>query len=254
MFMGGFNLPYYMTKFLIIASGYNCAHRVKPCIDSVKAQTYEDWTAVFIDDASQDDTFEEIYINADRDNMLRVQSTINMGAAWHRYHTIRNHPTTLDTVVVLLGLDDELTPDALQRISKEYRRGAFMTYGNWKGSDGYLLPEGFLHYTDPIHRSRYYRSVTYRATACNTFYAWIFEKHFKEDDFKHGGEWIKATTESNLMLSLLEMCGKDRIGVIEDIIYLYYNNRKDSASRRFGRAYQDEIYKSVKKKPIRPLL
>jgi len=243
-----------MTQFLIIASGYNCADRVRPCIDSVKAQTYEDWTAVFIDDASEDDTYAEIVINADQDNTLKVRSESNMGAAWHRYHTIRNMPTTLDTVVVLLGLDDELTPDALQRIAKEYRFGKFMTYGNWKGSDGYTLPDGFLHFTEPIHRARYYRSVTYRATACNTFYAWIFEKHFTEDDFKHNGQWIKATTESNLMFSLLEMCGKDRIGVIEDIIYLYYNSRKDSASRRFGREYQDAIFKAVKRLPQRELL
>ena len=252
--LGGFNLPSSMIQFLIIASGYNCADRVQLCIDSVKAQTYEDWQAVFIDDASQDDTYEQIVLNATEDNTLRVQSTMNMGAAWHRYHTIRNFPTTLDTVVVLLGLDDELTPNALTRIAKEYRQGKYMTYGNWKGSDGYVLPEGFLHYSDAIHRQRYYRSVTYRATACNTFYAYLFERHFVESDFKHDGQWIKATTESNLMLSLLEMCGQSRIGVIEDIIYLYYNGRSDSASKRFGREYQDKIYADVKKKPIRPLL
>jgi hypothetical protein len=56
------------------------------------------------------------------------------------------------------------------------------------------------------------------------------------------------------MFSLLEMCGQSRIGVIEEPIYLYNNQRKDSAAKRFGREYQDKILKDAKKRPMRELI
>lgn len=242
--------------FLIIATGWNCKRYVKRCIDSVRTQIYENWTAIYVDDASGDGTGQEIEKHLRPDYFESgVYSEKNFGAAYHRYKLLKEMKDLQpkNTVVLLLGLDDYLLPDALERIKEEYEKGAWMTYGNWRGTDGYELPEGFLHYSDAIHRERYYRSVQYRATAPNTFYLHLFD-HFQEDDFKHEGEWIKATTESNLMLSLLEMCGKSRIGVIEDVIYIYENNRSDKAAWRFGRPYQDAILKEVKKKPIRKLL
>ena len=244
-----------MTKFFIIATGYNCQDKVAKCIESVRNQTYQNFEAVFVDDGSEDGTRKEISMNITQDDKSNLlYSNLNFGAAFHRYQAIYLTQIDPETVIVLLGLDDELKPNALERVAKEYDQGAWCTYGNWIGSDGYTLPDGFLQYSDAIHRQRYYRSVQYKATALNTFKRHLFD-HFTEDDFKYQGEWIKATTESNLMLSCLEMCGKDRIGVIEDIIYLYNNESGgQSAARRFGREYQDKIYRNVKKKPIRNLL
>lgn len=241
------------THFIIIATGYNCADKVAKCVQSVKNQTYQNFTAVFIDDGSEDFTAKVLHENIHSSSQLHMQAFVtNKGAAYRRYDFLQDdiHP---ESVVVLIGLDDELFPNALERIAQEYDKGHLMTYGNWTGSDGYTLPEGFLHYSDSIHRARYYRSVQFRATAVNTFKAHLFD-HFTEDDFKFQGEWIKATTESNLMFSLLEMCGQSRIGVIEGPIYLYNNQRKDSAVKRFGREYQDKILKDAKKRPMRDLI
>jgi hypothetical protein len=57
-----------------------------------------------------------------------------------------------------------------------------------------------------------------------------------------------------LMLGCMEMCGKDRIGIIDEPIYLYNKDRKDNAKFRFGRHYQDDIYKWVRSRPKRNLL
>lgn len=240
--------------FFIIATGYNCAEKVKPCIDSVKKQTYKNYTAVFIDDGSDDATGTEIVNRTQKANKLQaVPFFENKGAAFRRYDILKSNLVQPDSVVLLLGLDDELLPNCLERIKQEYDNGAWMTYGNWIGSDGYTLPDGFLDFPQSIHEMRYYRSVRYRSTAPNTFRAHLFD-HFTEDDFKFRGEWIKATTESNLMISLLEMCGQSRIGVIKEPIYLYNIGRVDNARRRFGSAYQDSIYRDVKKRKPRELI
>jgi hypothetical protein len=82
---------------------------------------------------------------------------------------------------------------------------------------------------------------------------WLFDM-VPEDEYKIDGQWMKATTESHLMFSCLEMCGHERIGVIKDRIYMYQRRRKDNARNRFGSEYQDMVYRHVVSMPKKDLL
>jgi len=208
-----------------------------------------------IDDGSTDGgATHKALLNLKSDSRIhKLYYQDNIGAAFRRFNVINNFEFSDDDVFILLGLDDEIKPNALNLIDRKYLAGAWMTYGNWITPSGECLPKGFLDFDNETHITRNYRRVKYRSTAPNTFKKFLFDE-FSEDDFKFNGEWIKATTESNLMLSCLEMCGKDRIGVIETPIYLYNKGRKDNARKRFGDNYQDAIYKDVISKPKRNLL
>lgn len=240
--------------YFIIATGYNCASNVRKCFNSLlKLRGEYEWKAVFIDDGSTDETHKEL-LNLPNDNRVEVRYfKDNLGAAHRRYFAIRESQITEEDVIILLGMDDELMPDALIHIDRKYLTGAWMTYGNWITPKKQKLPKDFLEFSYEEHVERKYRSVRYRSTAPNTFKRFLFDQ-FTEDDFKLNGQWIKATTESNLMLSCLEMCGKNRIGVIKAYIYLYNRGRTDSAKKRFGSEYQEAIYKDVMSKPKRNLL
>lgn len=245
-------------KYFIIASGYNCADKVQACYESLlKLNGAFNCEAILIDDGSTDEAVYNQMISLKElkpcANIHIKRTEQNYGAAFHRFQTITTTKLDKDDVIVLLGLDDELLPNALIEIDRKYLTGAWMTYGNWITPEGEKLPDGFLTFDDSIHNERSYRRERYRSTAPNTFKKFLFDQ-FREEDFKYNGEWIKATTESNLMLSCLEMCGKDRIGVIETPIYVYNKDRKDNAKYRFGRHYQDDIYKWVKARPKRDLL
>lgn len=245
-------------KYFIIASGYNCADKVEACYNSLlELLGTHKCEALLIDDGSTDESVYNKMISLKElkpcDNIHIKRTEQNYGAAFHRFHTITTSKLEADDVIVLLGLDDELLPNAINEIDRKYLAGAWMTYGNWITPEGEKLPDGFLQFDDNIHRERSYRRERYRSTAPNTFKKFLFDE-FNENDFKYNGEWIKATTESNLMLSCLEMCGKDRIGVIETPIYVYNKDRLDNAKFRFGRHYQDDIYKWVKSRPKRNLL
>lgn len=241
--------------YYIIASGYNCHTFVRQCYESlIKLEGNYNWKAILIDDGSTDSTAEELlFLPHDPRIDIRI-GKINKGAAKRRFETITfNLNISEETVICLLGLDDALKPNALREVDRKYLSGAWMTYGNWITPRHEMLPKGFLNFDEETHRERNYRKVKYRSTALNTFKKFLFDQ-FTESDFYFNDTWIKATTESNLMLSCLEMCGKERIGVIETPIYLYNKGRKDNARSRFGSTYQDAIYNDVMNKPKRKLL
>ena len=231
-------------RFLIISTGYNCEKFVERNHHSFLNQTYTNWHAVMISDGSTDET------NTQLDLIGRNKVTVqyckdNAGAAVRRYEAIHKYGLPGD-VIVLVGMDDELLPNALDRIKKEYDAGKWMTYGNWQNQYGDMLPGSFaLEFPEFIHKSRDYRTVQYRSTAPNTFKKILFDK-INPNDFKVNGQWIMQTTESPLMFACLEMCGKDRIGVIKESIYLY-NQRTGGqmAKKRLGRENQVKIYNTI---------
>ena len=262
------------VRFLIISTGYNCEQFVKKNYASVLAQTYTNWRLIMISDGSDDGTpqvlFDLLPIDRRTDyNANRLRSDLpiesrdgrkviktcigNLGAAFRRWHAIKKYAEAGD-VVLLLGMDDELLPSALERIKQEYDAGKWMTYGNWQNQHGIGLPPDFqLEFDEETHRSRNYRRVQYRSTAPNTFRKELFDK-IRESDFIQDKNWIMQTTESPVMFACLEMCGKQRIGVIRESIYLYNMRSKGQmAKKRLGRENQERIYNTIINLPKYPL-
>lgn len=249
-----------MVKFLIVATGYNCDKLVEKCFNSVIDQKYIDYDAVFISDGSNDNTGNllEIMVAGRRDkltaNKIHFERHLdNQGAAKRRFDAIHKYCKDEETVILLLGLDDELLPRALGRIDEEYKIGKWMTYGNWRNRFWKMLPPGFLDFNEETHLNRDYRKVKYRSTAPNTFKKFLFDK-IPEDDFKIDGKWIDSTTESEVMFSCLEMCGRQKIGIIYEPIYLYNQNLPGGTLKRLGSDYKYNIYNKIIQRPKKPLL
>lgn len=241
--------------FLILVTGYNCQKYVSRCVESIKNQTYKNLQAILINDGSTDSTLDEIMKTArfGESRFILQHFPENNGAAKRRYDAIKKFAHSEETVVLLMGMDDELKPNCLSEIKKQYDSGKWMTYANWISNEGNTLTNEFLTFDESTHANRDYRKVRYRSTAPNTFKRFLFDQ-LTEEDFKLNNEWVKATTESNLMFSCLEMCGKEKIGVIYDPIYIYNVGRPDNARKRFGNNYQDTIYNNVISLPKKPLL
>lgn len=233
-------------KFLIIAAGYNCQDYVKACIDSVKAQTYKDWKLYVISDGSTDKTANIARKNNGK-NIFVGHGFKNMGACFRRYEAIMHSKCDPETVVVLLGLDDELKPHALERIKEEYDKGALCTYGNWENQHGAICPLD-INFPESTHKNRSYRGKVWLSTAPNTFKKKLFDK-IPVDRLKVHGQFPKSDTESETMFACLEMSGKERIGVIHEPIYIYNQRGSSNARNRLGSAYQDNIYNTVIKRP-----
>jgi glycosyltransferase involved in cell wall biosynthesis len=248
-----------MTDFLIIVTGFNCEQYVEGCAKSLIEQTYSNWRAIFCDDGSTDETAMRC-IELEKNPKFSWSTTDqNMGAAWQRYHAINEASKDFDditeeTIILLLGMDDQLLPDALETINKEYLKGKYMTYGNWVNQHGKGLPKDFpLHFDEETHRTGNYRKVKYRSTAPNTFKKFLFDQ-LTPEDFQIEGKWIDSTTESPVMFACLEMCGKNRIGVIEKPIYMYRENLPTGTLKRLGVDHKYRIYNQIINRPKKPLL
>jgi glycosyltransferase involved in cell wall biosynthesis len=237
-----------MVKFLIVASGLNCKEYAGKCIKSVVAQRYGNFKAVFISDGSTDGTLSDI--GRTHHNCCFIERyDKNVGAAKRRLDAIRKYSDSPDDVILFLGLDDELLPNCLEVVAKQYVAGKWMTYGNWKNQHGKVpLNAAFLQFDEATHTARDYRKVKYRSTAPNTFRRFLFDR-IPEEDFKVNGKWIDSTTESEVMFSCLEMCGKEKIGVINEPIYLYNEGLAGGTIKRLGVKYKYDILAQIIQRP-----
>lgn len=246
-------------RFEIICTGWNCEQYVAKCVQSVLGQK-EDFHLHLISDGSTDGTANELRKYEGRENISVHIYEENLGAAYRRVQVIR--PLSDENICILLGMDDEMLPNCLTRIKREYDSGKWMTYGNWVGNDGYMLPDGFLHFTDQEHAERNYRQLTFRSTGLNTFKKFLFN-NIPDEDFKVFGKWMDNATETELMFSCLEMCGKDRIGIIEEPIALYNRRRKGGTLNReyelngvkmSGKEYKYKILDVIIKRPKKEMI
>ena len=99
----------------VIVPGYDVAEWAVDALDSLRAQTLTDWTAVLVDDASTDATgtiFDGAAASDPRFEVVHHDARAGLGAA-------RN--TGLDRVrtpfVAFLDADDRMTPTALERLA-----------------------------------------------------------------------------------------------------------------------------------------
>lgn len=235
----------------IVATGYNCADNVKKFVDSVHAQTDYHWKLYLVDDGSTDKTGDLIWNRQSPIGIYAYCHSENKGAACRRWEVIKDLPP--DEPVALAGLDDELLPNCVAKIIEQHKSGKWMTYGNWIDQKGKGLPEKFdLEFDESVHNERSYRKEIYRSTAINTFRAFLFQA-IPVEDFQINGKWIDSTTESEVMFSCLEMCGKNRIGIIYEPIYLYNKNLPNGTLKRLGADYKYKLLETIKARPAKPL-
>lgn len=74
----------------IVTPMYNGAKYVSQTIDSVLAQTYENWEMIIVDDGSKDDSARIVKRYADQDKRIRLIGQENRGSAAARNNALRN--------------------------------------------------------------------------------------------------------------------------------------------------------------------
>lgn len=234
--MSGYN------KFKIIIPSYNNENWVEYNIASILNQTYSNYEVLYIDDASSDNTSIEVnkYISG-LDNWKVVKNHDNMKRG---YNVSPYNKNIIDFVrddndiLVFVDGDDWLFDDnVLDNLNVFYNdHDPWMTYGGMvcypSGKEG--NPQN-SKYSDAVHEDSLYRKDLWRASHLRTFKWGLYKKIRLEDlIYTKTGEYYFHAEDLATSFPCLEMCPKNKIGVLDFFSYIFNetpSNRERSVSR-----------------------
>jgi glycosyltransferase involved in cell wall biosynthesis len=256
-----------MSRLLIYSSGFNCADAVRDCLRSVRGQTRHPDLHVVVDDASTDDTWEKI--TQFKDARVRAYRS-PQNRKWTRNALEYLKPQAQD-IVVILDLDDGLAhPRVLERLDREYRKGCWLTYGNyyrksrdaargrlarwcglwrlnpdWLGCCSQLPPE--------VVRQRTFRQYPFTTAHLRSFKGFLWNAIRPEDLLDWNGRHPVSAGDVVTMLPMLEMCAPGKIVFIPDVLYAY-DDRRALNDHALDRPLQEKTEMWFRQKPRYPIL
>lgn len=211
-------------RIVIISPVYNAESYITRCIESVKAQDYDNYVMIIIDDASTDNTY-EIARNLADDRMLVIRNEKNQGAVKNQVDAIRRFCDDRDIVMLLDG-DDALVnnPQIFQMYNNLYDDSTEFTYGScWSEVD--RIPLVSQHYPEQVKQNKTYRQHKFNwnmpYTHLRTFKPGLI---INEQDSKFqdkSGNWYKAGGDGAVFYTAIENADPNKVKVVTDIVYLY---------------------------------
>lgn len=132
----------------VIMPSYNTAKFIKQTIQSVLAQTYDNWELIIVDDCSTDNTDEAVAEFLIDTRIRYIKNDTNSGAAVSRNRALRE---AKGKWIAFLDSDDIWTPDKLEKqIAFMTDNGYHFSYTNYIEIDEESKPNG-KSVTGPLH-------------------------------------------------------------------------------------------------------
>lgn len=102
-----------MSKISIVIACYNVSNYIERCIRALENQTYKDFTAIFVDDCSTDDTAKKIeyYKGHSNIDIVILKNEVNRGPAFSRNNGIKYANTEY---ITFCDSDDWYEPEFLE--------------------------------------------------------------------------------------------------------------------------------------------
>jgi len=239
-----------MNKFTIITPSFNNIDYVEYNLASILNQTYTNWRLLYIDDCSIDGTFEKVSeILKDNPQCKVIRNETNKGAAYNYIEQVRHLFPDDDEIIVHLDGDDWFFNDnVLTDLDNYYTENkCWMTYGQfvcWDGSGDVTqsFPQG-TPYDDFIHRHKFYRRDQWRASHLRTYKYFLWKNIDREDlKSKIDREYYWHASDLAWAFPALEMCPKDKIGVVDFITHVYNTTLKNQVRTREREATDNSKY------------
>jgi len=217
------------NKFVFIIPSYNNADWYQYNIKSIRKQEYDNWRAIYIDDASTDDTLKLArgYVKSLdlTKKFTYIQNPKKLGPAGSRYQGYVH--TFDDEVCCMLDGDDWLYgSNVLDILNRIYNDGYNCTYGSYFNTgipEENLIPRPPSDYSDKTHKYKTYRSQvakSFLASHLRTMRANLIKDINPDKYLKLNNEWIQVCTDMAEMFYVLEK-KETRHKFIEQPLYVY---------------------------------
>lgn len=217
------------NKFKIVIPSYNNEKWYEYNVASILNQSYTNYDVLYIDDASTDNTYElvvGVVRNLSNWKVVRNQTNMRRGYNLSPYNPqVIKFVDSDDDILLFVDGDDWLYDNSvLENLNNLYNQKQYwMTYGKFV-----CYPSGDLgnpqntHYPSEVHEQNAYRKDLWRASHLRTF-KWHLYKQIKKEDliFSNTGEFYFHAEDLATSFPCLEMCPKDKIGVVDFVTYVY---------------------------------
>lgn len=207
-----------MAEISIIIPVYNGAEFVRPCYESLKSQSFQDWEAVFVNDGSKDNSQEVLEQLSKEDSRVTVLTKVNEGVAKAREDGVR---IANGDFVTFLDVDDYFSNDALQEFVTGLRNGADIVAGGMclVTETGEELRT--ISYEDAVLSSEESMSST-----CRGKIAWqLCGKAFRKSLFDDGIQQASGIRVGEDMATYMQLLAKaKKVCLTSKVLYYYLQN------------------------------
>ena len=223
----------HQNKFKIVIPSYNNGDWCEYNIASILNQTYTNYDVLYIDDKSTDKTYSVVQgLVGALPNWKVISNETNMKRGYNTNPLnphIREFIKDDNDILVFVDGDDWLYDEhVLEKLNDYYNKNnPWMTYGAfviYYGDDREIEYPSTqnTHYSNEIHNKKLYRYDYWRASHLRTFRWWLYAS-IKDDDLKFTKSGLYYENAEDLATSYpcLEMCGKNKIGVVDFLTYVY---------------------------------
>lgn len=241
--------------FMVVIPSRNNSKWCERNLKALADQWYSNWHAIYINDASTDDTQEKVenFIKNHHleDKIRLINNETRQGAMANIYNAVYMSDDW-DVIVIYDGDDWFSLPNVFNVLNRAYAdENVWMTYGSHRN-----YPEGNRSdcaYQVPMNviEENSYRHNPWCTSHLRTFYGWLF-KCIKTDDLKINGEFLPMTCDQATMFPMLEMSGY-RAKYIKEILYIY-NMENPQNDNKVDPELQMAIEKHIRsQQPYQPL-
>ena len=225
------------NKFVIISPSYNNEKWTETYYNSIVTQTYDNYQVVYINDKSTNNTKSVIDgLAKDNPKFKIIHHTENKGAAYNYIEYLPTLDLDPEDILVHLDGDDWLAyPTTLEHLNGFYNEkdvwmtyGKFITYPDLKEGNPQNTP-----YPDFVKNFKLYRRDVWRASHLRTYKYFLFN-NIDRDDLKsiYTQDYFWHASDLAWAYPCLEMCPPEKIGVLDEVSYVYNISEADRTKER----------------------
>ena len=247
------------NKFIIISTVYNKEKWIGFNINSIKQQSYKNFTAIYAYDNSSDNTLEELDKHITKDDRFHIVFNRNQDSQISNFLYAYDYMKSLnqiepEDIIVEVDADDWL----LHPFVFDYLNQAYQDPNIWMSYGHYIeYPSGKVggHFNMYLPDDNNIRQNPFAYSHLKTYKAWLFDKVPREYLINpETGKYWNITADFAMCMPMVEMAGKDRIIRFDQPIYVY-NSGDDSGSESKSRLEeQKRVEKLIRNlKPLEKL-
>ena len=224
------------NKFKIIIASYNNEDWAEYNVISILNQTYDNYEVLYVDDCSIDLTNQKVKeLVGDNNKFTIIRNETNLGAdgaAIYNYIRFFSSLEDDEICVCMCGDDWLFDENVLDKLNTFYNTNdSWMTYGEFYVFNGTeevtkADPQN-TPYPDFVHKHKLYRRDYWRAGHLLTVKGLLAKAlHLEDIKSQIDGKWYYHAPDLAMTYPFLEMCPKEKIGVVDFPTYVWNGSPK----------------------------